>query len=429
MFRFPKVPAFSNFTPITIGMTLLVLVNSTWATYSRVESMGKRPDFFMDDVSIFENPANMNIFPNFLIGEMGTYSQDSAAEAKSGDRPMNMDPANSWFGGIFSYSLGKNRENPSLYPQISLGGAFNRKDTELFALVPDSADGHLIPQPATNFDGFLGMTLGNGGMLGSHVYIANQEGADLGSGRNSVTPDAGMRVTVAKFDLGANWPVARNIDAEISVGAALIGFGPQSIDDKVSYFVKGRAFSTLEIINGELVPIFSYSHLESPGLEGQHFRLGLGANVSLDRGFFWLGVQGLLDHEKKDWFLSNGKAVYRSDRAGLGNESMLTGALIGFGIERNVWWDWLVLRVGGQKVIGYMETDGPLSGDKFGYYYSNPTGDMSPNDHVGFGIGLNIEEKLKVDATLAEDILYTFGNLLSRPQHHMISRISATYSF
>ena len=46
-----------------------------------------------------------------------------------------------------------------------------------------------------------------------------------------------------------------------------------------------------------------------------------------------------------------------------------------------------------------------------------------------FGIGINVEEKLKVDATLAEDILYTFGNLLSGPSHHVISRISATYSF
>jgi hypothetical protein len=48
---------------------------------------------------------------------------------------------------------------------------------------------------------------------------------------------------------------------------------------------------------------------------------------------------------------------------------------------------------------------------------------------VGFGIGINVEEKLKVDATLAEDILYTFGNLFSGPTHHVISRISATYSF
>ena len=53
----------------------------------------------------------------------------------------------------------------------------------------------------------------------------------------------------------------------------------------------------------------------------------------------------------------------------------------------------------------------------------------SINDAVGFGVGINIEEKLKVDATLAEDLPYTFGNLFSGPMHHLVSRISATYSF
>jgi hypothetical protein len=400
---------------------------SSWATYSRVESMGKRSDFFMDDVSIFDNPANMNIFPNFLIGEMGAYRAPKAL-GSDGDAPINMDPANSWFGGIFSYSLGKHKETPSLYPQISLGGAFNRRDEDLLALVPDSADGHLVPDPATNFDGFLGITLANGGMLGSHVYIANQEGANLGDGSAPATFDAASRITVMRADLGANWPIARNVDAEFSLGAAMIGYGPQEIDPELSFFVKGRAFSTLEIINGELVPMFSYDHLRSPGLEAERYRLGSGVNVSLDRGFFWLGLQGFIDHKLSQWQSIGGKDVYRQGYPGQ-TEELMSGVIVGFGIERNVWWDWLVLRVGGQKVIAYKESDGPFAGDKQSYYYTNPTGDMSTNDHVGFGIGLNIEEKLKVDATLAEDVLYTFGNLFSREHHHIISRISATYSF
>ena len=121
------------------------------------------------------------------------------------------------------------------------------------------------------------------------------------------------------------------------------------------------------------------------------------------------------------------KSYYQAD--GIQSEQLLQGVTIGFGIERNVWWDWMVLRVGGQKVMGYLEEDGPAANDKRSYIYTNPTGNMSSNDQIGFGIGLNVEEKLKVDATLAEDVLYTFGNLFSSPQHHIISRISATYSF
>jgi len=402
-----------------------MLAGQVWATYSRVESMGKNADFFMDDISIFDNPANMNIFPNFLIGEMGTYQQTAIS---GNTAPTNMDPANSWFGGIFSYSLGKQKDPPSLYPQLSLGGAFNRKDQELFIMVPDSADGNLVPTPATNFDGFLGLTLANGGMLGSHVYVANQEGADLGDGSSPAIYGAGIRLMALRADIGVNWPVARNMDAELSLGGALLGYGPSSIDPEFSFFAKARAFSTLEVINGELVPMLSYSHLRSPGMESERYKLGMGVNVSLDRGFFWLGLHGFVDHDLSAWDLVGNTKVYRSGQS-TQSENVMFGSIIGFGIERNIWWDWLVLRVGGQKVIAYREEDGPLADDKRSFYYTNPTGDMTPDDHVGFGVGINVEEKLKVDATLAEDLLYTFGNLFSRPQHHLISRISATYSF
>jgi hypothetical protein len=412
-----------------LGFMVVGMGLPAWATYSRVESMGKRADFFMDDISIFDNPANMNIFPNFLIGELGTYRAlpgDSAGVSSQTRR--NMDPANSWFGGIFSYSLSKNKESGNLYPQISLGGAFNRTDEELALLIPDSVDGNPVPDPATNFDGFLGMTLSNGGMLGSHIYVAVQEGADL---RNGVLGAQGgdINLYMMRGDLGLNWPIARNIDGELSLGLSSIYYGPVDIDPEMSWWVKGRAFSTLEIINGELVPIFNYSSFQAPGKMLSKLHFGLGVNVSLDRGFFWLGVQGLFDELEETGFSTDpatGAESYNSTVASKSTES-IRGGLISFGIERNVWWDWLVLRVGGQKEITYRSHDG--AGGSFNYIHTNPTNDGTADDHVGFGIGINVEEKLKVDATLAEDILYTFGNLLSGPSHHVISRISATYSF
>mgnify|MGYP003580697840 CR=1 FL=1 len=45
----------------------------------------------------------------------------------------------------------KKKESGNLYPQISMGGAFNRRDEELMALLPDSVDGNPVPDPATNF--------------------------------------------------------------------------------------------------------------------------------------------------------------------------------------------------------------------------------------------------------------------------------------
>ena len=422
-----------------LGFLVIGTTFPTWATYSRVESMGKRADFFMDDISIFDNPANMNIFPNFLIGELGTYRQSQSSVvtspvdslAASANVRRNMDPANSWFGGIFSYSLSKNKESGNLYPQISLGGAFNRKDDELFALLPDSADGQPLPEPATNFDGFLGMTLSNGGMLGSHVYVAMEEGANQRNGHIVGVPNSDINAYVLRGDLGVNWPIARNIDGELSAGTAWMSYGPTSVNPEVSYFVKGRAFSTLEIINGELVPIFNYSVLQAPGHTYTKLHFGLGVNVSLDRGFFWLGAQGLFDENETKGMTTDPKSgiVSYNHLGSTHFDQTIRGGLVSFGIERNVWWDWLVLRVGGQKEISYRDQKSTQPGETFNYIFTNPTSDGSPNDGVGFGVGINVEEKLKVDATLSEDVLYTFGNLLSGPQHHLISRISATYSF
>jgi hypothetical protein len=383
--------------------------------------MGKKADFFMDDVSIFDNPANINIFPNFLIGELGAFPQNSS------DSLSGFDPMHSWFGGIFSYSLGRGKSPSSLYPQLSIGGAFNRVDKEIFDFLPDSSGGYVIPDPVTNFDGYLGFTFMNGGMLGSHVYVALQEGANLKNGNIIGDFNDEIRLSIIRGDLGFNWPISRNVDGELSLGSALIGYGPSDQESKYSYFLKGRAFSTLELINGELVPIFNYTHLAVPGKTLDSYHLGLGANVSLDRGFFWIGFQGVLSGvESKGVSILDGIEAHNPDSDLLAT-SDFTGGIISFGIERNIWWDWLVIRVGGRKEIGYMEESGP--GYDRQYFHTNPVGNGTAEDHVGLGIGINVEEKLKVDATLSEGLPYTLGNLFSRPQSRIISRISATYGF
>jgi hypothetical protein len=108
--------------------------------------------------------------------------------------------------------------------------------------------------------------------------------------------------------------------------------------------------------------------------------------------------------------------------------------MISFGIERNIWWDWFVIRVGGQKSILYTDCNqNDKNKGKFGictddgnFFSTNPLADGTADDHVGFGFGINIEEKLKIDVTVAEDLL--FRNPF-QGEGRMFSRISATYSF
>ena len=86
---------------------------------------------------------------------------------------------------------------------------------------------------------------------------------------------------------------------------------------------------------------------------------------------------------------------------------------LGFGIERNIVWDWLVLRVGFRKTIyGSSESSNGTTS-----LFTNPEADGTVNDQVGGGIGINIEEKLKIDAVLAEDMLYKWANIISGNSH------------
>ena len=86
-----------------------------------------------------------------------------------------------------------------------------------------------------------------------------------------------------------------------------------------------------------------------------------------------------------------------------------------------------MIRVGGQKVIASRDyTKGGTSNTSI---ISNPERGDDQNDLVSFGFGLNIEDKLKVDAVMAKDILFNGGALFGGPVDHILSRISASYSF
>jgi len=418
---------------------------SAFATNARVESLGKTSTFIMDDISIFDNPANINLYPNFLIGELGTYTRNSPQPGE------NQDPFDAWFGGIFSLRLSADNS-------VSIAGVLNRKDERLLKYFPDwimdsnkaNASPIKTPEPVTNFDGFLGANLGNKA-FGIHIYIAQQDGL---SGDGEIT--SGAFVSALQLDVGTNIELSSDYALEVSGGTARMQYGPSKrkfLDsDILSEFFNARVFSRVALINGHLIPVVSFRNMNAPGRDELDVGAGIGVDAAFDRGFFWLGLKGFYNKQRagSQWtyFGDGTETIYmgagdkKSDTWGDDQAALKQiGGTISFGIERNIWWDWFVLRVGGQKTIAYADynnnnIDGnpnsilcPTNGGcarNGNYFVTNPANDGTNNDSVGFGFGINIEEKLKIDATVAEDDV--FRNPF-QGEGRLISRISATYSF
>lgn len=413
-------------------------LGSAFATFARVESMGKNTTYIMDDVSIFDNPANISLYPNYLIGEFGNYVEDVPAGT-------NQDPKTPSFGGVFAVPI-RTADSPDA--RFSIGGMFGRLDSELFKYLPtrfigdNVRDTITLPNTVTNFDGFLGGTLSNGNAFGLHIYIAHQDGGyETPSGVYQVDQDAYS--SIVRADAGINWQIKNSIDFEASFGLARIQYGPEHKgffdDGDFSYLGKMRSFFSLEAIDGELVPAVSGNFIKAPGIRNLHVQGGLGINVALDRGFFWLGADFIWNQMKAhDWVYdyTTNESTYNSQSSDelMWDKRKEIGGQISFGIERNIWYDWFVIRVGGKKSILYTSCDqDPRNVGKSGiclesgnFFSTNPLADGSSDDHVGFGFGINIEEKLKIDVTVAEDLL--FRNPF-QGEGRFFSRISASYSF
>jgi hypothetical protein len=433
-------------TALVSTLAVLGTASLLHATNARVESMGKHDTYFMDDVSVWTNPANANIYPNYLMGELGQMRQNGAINTSralsggTGDTTgsafarYNTDPTNPWFGAIFAKSFASDASSGNRYPQVVIGGAFNRPSEYAF-LLPSQVQLDSTPASIVNLysaakgvrgDGLIGFATASGILVGAKFHLTL---ADSTSDKN--TNNSSLWATT----FGINAPLAQGLDLEASFTTAVADV--QVVKDSLAYesnsdlswAINARAFLSVPAISGEIVPAVAIQQLDGPGIENSFsVRAGSGVNVSLDRGFFWVGADytnSSIETRTIDGIASESKAAELTTV----DEN---AARISFGIERNVWWDWFVLRVGGQKVFKSSETTGTgANGKKFttSVITTNPEGDGTENDHVSFGFGLNIEDKLKVDAVVAEDILFTGGNLLGGPADHILSRVSATYSF
>lgn len=427
-------------TAAAIGAAVGVFgVGSAFATYARVESMGKNTTYIMDDVSIFDNPANANLYSNYLIGGFGSYTDMNVSAGG------NQDPQHPTFGGIFAISFGDDN-NPD--PKFTIGGLFGRVNTELAMYLPayvqeGEKSFHKVPETVTNFDGFLGGTFSSGDAWGLHIYIAHQDGGDLDES-GTYQPDDNAHASIVQADGGLNIQTSGGTSYEASFGLARIQYGPGHYDffenGDFTFLAKARAFFTLEALDGELVPAASMKLAQAPGIDDKRAQAGMGINVAMDRGFFWMGVDFIWNQLKShDYYYSKNLDAWvydsRNEDDAVWDKRTDIGGKVSFGIERNIWWDWFVIRVGGQKSILYTECEvaekskhkgAGICKDDGSFFTTNPLADGTANDHVGFGFGINIEEKLKIDVTVAEDLL--FRNPF-QGEGRIFSRLDATYSF
>ncbi|MFW6245420.1 MAG: hypothetical protein ACOC36_05995, partial [Fibrobacterota bacterium] len=307
----------------------------------------------------------------------------------------NTDPVDPFFGAFVSQKLSDQEKGP----MVSFGAVFNRRDPMLSLLMEESA---ALLEPVGKVDLVFGYNLGNGIALGLGGYGATQRVVD-----NS---DVTAQTSVYKGTAGLNWDLGQGLSFEASANGGMLRAkdSVETVSDG-DYFFRGdlRFFSAVPSINGAFVPQATLQFVNIGRRSLMDVDGGIGLNINIDRGFFFTGLEGLYSQEDET-----------------DNSIQSIGARVSFGIERNIIWDWFLIRVGGQKEIRY-ETEGP---DK-GRWIENAPSDGSDGDLVGLGFGINIDNKFRADFVAAEDIAYTFTNLISGPQHHLFSRVSATYNF
>jgi len=428
---------------------LLILAANILASQSRVEGMGKRPAFFLDDATIFDNPANVTFYSNALIGELGFYNQNNLGPNDVGKQK---DPFFPWFGALFKYELQKDNELRD--PQVTIGGFFGREHHEFTRFVPRkvivSGDTVPIPLSVTNFDAFLAGTMLDGSAVGAHVYVAIQDGKQDAPGGNPAegTIASNAHVSILSMDYGANFLISNVSSVELTMGIARIQYGPSRktfLDPGLfSFYSQGRLFLEMNAWSGQLVTGYKWASMEVPGWREKLYNINVGMNVMIPHGLFWIGLDGVLVKESVDAWdriveADDSYLIYRESREPQPEDWRDgIGGILSFGIERNVWGNWIVLRAGAQKSFIYQtcgnksgkEETAPLcaipAGSNANYWTTNPWGDGSLNDHIGFGVGLNFENKLKIDATIAEDLLFRNPFIGGS---NFISRISAMYSF
>jgi len=398
-------------------------VIGSYATDARVAVMGRHntPWFYRDEVSVFNNPADMSLYPNMIYGSFGYVPKPElvVGDLASMTYQYNL-PRDPHFGAMISHRF-SDEENG---PMLSIGAFVNRRDYMVNKLIEaGKALGCDLHEPTGKIDLMFGYDLGNGLAVGVGGYAAFQTET-----QNDIIWN---QTEFYKGALGINWNIEQGLDLEASFNAGVTNARFTPPDRKIGnpptiynpvyadsvkivssgdYFIRGdvRFFSAVPAINGSFVPQVSLEFMNLAETKEIDLNGGVGINMNIDRGFFWAGLQGVYT---------------QTDVVGGGAASESIGARLSFGIERNIMWDWFLIRVGGKKEIRHF-SNGTTSG-----WWENTPSDGSDGDLVGLGFGINIDNRLRIDFVASEDLPYTFTNMISGNMYHLFNRVSATYRF
>ena len=438
---------------ILSGIILAGASCAVFATDARVETMGRNSNFFRDEIQIHQNPANLGLHGNIMYGSYGGFNEGLRR------------PEFPYFGGVVSFGeQGSSR--------FSIGATFNRVDSALNVIagnldslglrttVPSQTNNgrplvfagnswNWPSQTVTNteldwlgkVDLMTAYTLSGGATIGLGAYFAFQNGQrrDLVTGMESMDRSAKeLQNRFVRGSIGVNTPIGDGTDLEASVGISALtlrGAAPgndptffYAADNDIGVQLGVRFFSDMASINGALVPSLNFS-LFNYGKDDKiaDVSAGIGLNVNIDRGFFWTGFEGVYNRTTN---IVVGSNRVENDQnvpftaGGNYNDIIfgrreLMGGRVGFGIERNVLTDWFVIRVGGGKLLARERVDSETS-----KWVETPD-----EDHVSLGMGVNVENRLKIDFTVSENLPYTFTNLFSGHASHIVTRVSAVFLF
>lgn len=433
--------------PLTLLLSL-VCVQLVSATESRVESMGKRDIFFRDDMSVFRNPAEIGVLGNFITGSLGFVSDvmettlvnphlvrtndtiilngnvdtlvvpsdslafDTRQTGKTGT------PTNQWFGVVYNYAVNRNIT-------ILMGAAFNREDD--FALLYDKVKhtrkyraGNVFPDLKGKSDFMVGAhykTIN----VGLGYYRASQDLKYEGSDKKSYGPD----VALTKINLGTEVGLGSH-SLEVFGGIGSMGYSnkAESPDTNLdissatdnSAFAGARLFLQTKLGGGLVfVPAVNYAGVTMFDSSATTISGGLGLNLRLDQGFFWAGLEG---------------ESFSGENDSLKLEESGYGVHFNFGIEKSLIWKWFIVRVGGHKYFGVRTIT--VNKEDTKEWVENAADNGRSDDFLGFGVGLNYQNRLRFDITLNEWVPYfnPFGKGLDNSPNggHMLLRISSTFS-
>ncbi len=432
-------------TFIILFALMIVSVAGTYATESRIESMGKTDRFMLDEMAMFSNPAYFVVYPNILTGSLGKYVEQDWPYSLSGQ----------WFGAWTTIN------------KVAVGAAFNRHDPlqeflmsrrslsykrdygQMMFVIYDSlwnrdtvaaADTTdslyviggrrfivdslrydiaeaTVPAPVGEAEVFLGYNLGNMG-VGIHVFRVAQDSL-VNESRKAASGilrgDLGFLMKLSEKDfVDAAFTYARltyyNADAVQALDEAQNTIG-----------LSARAFLSVTQVGGQVVPSFKFSQTSVVNDTILSVSPGMGYAREIEGGSFWSGLEYEYGRDRStSYSLDDNEDVVTEEDTLTSNKITFS-----FGIEKQIAWPWFTLRVGGRKTVSYNEQSS--DGEAYVSKSTNTDNDRSADDVIGAGVSLKVGDRLRFDVSGNERLPYS--NIFNGTLESIATRISATYAF